>query len=59
MRVAICTLGRKSKGNNQDQHNQYEKPFHFNLHNAAPKWVGKRIGNFGQLLSTLHEANIG
>jgi hypothetical protein len=29
------------------------------LHNAAPNWVGKRIGNLGQLLSTPPEANIG
>jgi hypothetical protein len=26
---------------------------------AAPKWVGKRIGNLGQLLSTPHVAIIG
>jgi hypothetical protein len=33
--------------------------FHHSPPYAAPKWVGKRIGNLGQLLSTPHEAIIG
>jgi hypothetical protein len=40
LRVAICTLG-KSKHNNKHNNKKYEKPFHFNLHNAAPNWFGK------------------
>jgi hypothetical protein len=54
----ICTLG-KSEDNNKHNNKKYEKPFHYSPPDAAPNWVGKRIGNLGQLLSTPHEANIG